>query len=153
MLPVGEGGEKVKKSLDSSACGGLARDKEVNIMLKKIGYGCVVWVVPFIAAIPLLGLMETDPIFFKTLMIIIGGIIGAICVALYFNNIEKDFLKEGISLGAIWLVVNWLLDFGALLPLSKMPVAQYFKEIGLRYLVMLAMTVPVGYILSKKIKA
>ena len=122
-------------------------------MLKKIGYGCIVWVIPFISAIPLMGLMESDPIFFKTLMIVIGGIIGAVCVVLYFNKVEKDYLKEGIWLGIVWLVVNWLLDFALLLPLSKMPYLQYFKEIGLRYLFMPAMTVPVGYILSKKLKA
>jgi uncharacterized membrane protein YpjA len=123
-----------------------------KVMLRKIGYGAVVWVVPYISAIPLLGLMQTDPIFFKTLMIVIGGITGAVCVSLYFPKVEKDFLKDGIVLGLVWLIVNWLLDFAALLPLSKMPYGQYFAEIGLRYLVMPAMTIPIGYVLSKKIK-
>jgi uncharacterized membrane protein YpjA len=122
-------------------------------MLRKIGYGFIVWVIPFVSAIPLLGLMQSDPIFFKTLMIIVGGLIAAICTVLYFNKVEKDYLKEGIGLGIVWLIVNWLLDFAALLPLSKMPYLQYFKEIGLRYLMMPAMTVPIGYILSKKIKS
>ena len=122
-------------------------------MLRKIGYGFIVWVVPYFSAIPLLGLMESDLIFFKTLMIMVGGIMSAICVVLYFNKAEKDYLKEGIWLGVVWLVVNWLLDFVALLPLSKMPYAQYFREIGLRYLTMPALTIPIGYILSKKIKA
>jgi len=121
-------------------------------MLKKIGYGLIVWVVPYISAIPLLGLMERDPIFFKTIMIIIGGLIGAICVILYFSKVDKNYLSEGIMLGVIWMALNWLLDFVALLPLSKMPYGQYFKEIGLRYLVMPAMTIPIGYVLSKKIK-
>lgn len=120
-------------------------------MLKKIGYGLIVWVVPYVSAIPLLGLMERDPLFFKTIMIVIGGLIGAICVVLYFSKVEKNYLNEGITLGIVWIIVNWLLDFVALLPLSKMPYGQYFKEIGLRYLVMLAMTVPVGYVLSKKL--
>jgi hypothetical protein len=67
-------------------------------------------------------------------------------------QIEKDHLKEGIWLGVVWLGLNWLLDLVCLLPLSKMPYLQYFKEIGLRYLVMPAMTIPVGYVLSKKLK-
>jgi uncharacterized membrane protein YpjA len=119
-------------------------------MLRKIGYGFIVWVVPYVSAIPLLGLMESDQIFFKTLMIVIGGLVGAICAALYFIKVEKDYLKEGVWLGVVWLLVNWLLDFVALLPLSKMPYLQYFKEIGLRYLVMPAMTIPLGYVLSRK---
>ena len=122
-------------------------------MFKKLGYGLIVWVVPFISAIPLLGLMERDPIFFKTLMIVIGGATDAVCAVLYFNKVEKDYLKEGIVLGVVWIVLNWLLDFAFLLPLSKMPYGQYFAEIGLRYIVMPAMTVSIGYILSKKIKA
>ncbi|MBU1617362.1 MAG: hypothetical protein KKF06_06305, partial [Candidatus Margulisbacteria bacterium] len=79
-------------------------------MLRKIGYGLIVWAVPYISAIPLLGLMESDQIFFKTLMIVIGGITSAVCIVLYFNKVEKDYLKEGIWLGIIWLVVNWLMD-------------------------------------------
>jgi uncharacterized membrane protein YpjA len=121
-------------------------------MLRKIGYGFIVWAVPYVSAIPLLGLMQSDQIFFKTLMILIGGLVGAISAALYFLKVEKDYLTEGITLGVVWIVVNWLLDFVALLPLSKMPYLQYFKEIGLRYLVILAITVPPGYILSKKVQ-
>ncbi len=122
-------------------------------MLRKIGFGFIVWVVPYVSAIPLLGLMESDEIFFKTLMIVIGGLVGAICAVLYFNNVEKDFLKEGILLGVVWVVLNWLLDFVGLLPLSKMSYGRYFMEIGLRYIAMLSPTVAIGYILSKKIKA
>ncbi len=121
-------------------------------MLRKIGYGFIVWAVPYFSAIPLLGLMQTDPLFFKTLMIVIGGIVAAICTVLYFDKINKDFLREGIILGLVWLIFNWLLDFVGLLPLSKMPYSRYFMEIGLRYICMLAPSVSVGYILSKKIK-
>jgi len=122
-------------------------------MLRKIGYGFIVWVVPYVSAIPLLGLMQSDVHFFKTLMILIGGLVGAVCVVLYFMKVEKDYLQEGIWLGVVWVILNWLLDFVALLPLSKMPYLQYFKEIGLRYLVMPAMSIPVGYVLSRKIKS
>ena len=42
-------------------------------MLKKIGYGLILWVIPYVTAIPLMGLMQTDLIFFKTIMIVGGG--------------------------------------------------------------------------------
>jgi hypothetical protein len=42
------------------------------MMLKKIGYGLILWVIPYVTAIPLMGLMQTDLIFFKTIMIV-GG--------------------------------------------------------------------------------
>ena len=122
-------------------------------ILKKIGYGLIVWVIPYVTAIPLMGLMTSDPTFFKTIMIVEGTIVGMICAVIYFDGVKKDYLMDSIWLGVIWLVVNWALDFMALLPFSKMPVDRYFMEIGLRYIGMLAPTVAIGYLLSKKIKA
>lgn len=129
-----------------------ARQQRRIVMLRMLGYGFIVWVVPYVSAIPLLGVMKTDLIFFKTLMILIGGLTGAVCVILYFSKINKDYLNEGIRLGLVWLVLNWLLDFAALLPVMNLSILQYFKEIGLRYLVMPAMTIPAGYLLDKKSK-
>ncbi|MFC1511411.1 hypothetical protein ACFL5U_03390 [Candidatus Margulisiibacteriota bacterium] len=122
-------------------------------MLKKIGYGLIVWMVPYVSALPLLSLMQAEPFFFKTIMIIVGGLTGAVCAVLYFDKVEKDFLKEGIVLGVVWIVISWLLDFVGVIPFNKMTYTRYFMEIGLRYIGMLAPTVAVGYILSKKIKA
>jgi uncharacterized membrane protein YpjA len=126
--------------------------KEANSMLRMIGYGFIVWVIPYISAIPLLPLMNADPTFFKTLMIVEGSIVGAICAVLYFGKVEKDFLKEGVILGIVWLALNWLLDYFLLLPLSKMPLGRYFIEIGLRYIGMLASTVAIGFVLASKLK-
>ncbi|MFH1542877.1 MAG: hypothetical protein ABIE84_07315 [bacterium] len=119
-------------------------------MLKKIGYGLVIWVVPFVSAIPLMGLMTSDPIFFKTLMLVIGGVVGSICTVLYFGKVSGNYINEGIVLGITWLLVNWLLDYFLLLPLSKMSIDRYFMEIGLRYLPMPMTTIVVGYVLAKR---
>lgn len=122
-------------------------------MLKKIGYGFIVWVVPYVTAIPLMGLMISDPTFFKTIMIVEGTIVGMICAVAYFNGVKKNYLQDSLVLGLVWLIVNWLLDFVLLIPFSKMPLDRYFLEIGLRYIGMLAPTVAIGYLLEKKLKA
>jgi hypothetical protein len=36
-------------------------------MLEKIGHGVILWMIPSVTAIPLMGLMRSDPIFFKTM--------------------------------------------------------------------------------------
>lgn len=51
-------------------------------MLKKMGYGVILWVIPYVTAIPLMGLMKTDIVFFKTIMIVEGTIVGGILSAL-----------------------------------------------------------------------
>jgi len=119
-------------------------------MTKKIGYGLILWVIPYVTAIPLLGLMRSDLVFFKTIMIVEGALVGAVLTVLYFLNVEGDFLREGSTLALVWIVVNWLLDVVALLPFTDLTVTRYFLEIGLRYLAIVAPTVAVGCVLQQR---
>jgi uncharacterized membrane protein YpjA len=119
-------------------------------MLKKIGYGLILWVIPYVTAIPLLPLMRSDLVFFKTIMVVESSIVGAVLAASYFQSVERNFLREGIVLAAVWIVMNWLLDFVGLLPFSDLSLGRYFIEIGLRYLAIAALAVAIGYVLQKK---
>ncbi len=121
-------------------------------MLKRIAYGAILWLVPYVTAIPLMPLMQGDNTFFKTIMIVEGSLLGALLTALYFKDVEKDFLREGILLAVIWIAVNWLLDFVALLPFTGQSVPRYFIEIGLRYLAMVGPAVAVGWVLARKLE-
>ncbi len=121
-------------------------------MLKKIGYGVVLWVIPYVTAIPLLPLMRSDLLFFKAIMVVEGLIVGAILAVLYFLRVQKDFLREGIVLGMTWMIVNWILDYVALLPFTKMSLGRYFMEIGIEYIGMAVLTVAIGYVLQKKLQ-
>ncbi len=120
---------------------------------KKISFGLIIWAIPYLTAIPLLPLRQIDPAFFKTIMIVEGLFVGAIMTVLYFIPVKKDFLREGVILGVVWILVNWIMDYFALLPFTHSGVRRYFIEIGLEYIGMFAMTISIGYILSKKIKS
>jgi len=87
-------------------------------MLKKIGYGLILWVIPYVTAIPLLSLRQTDPVFFKTIMIVEGALVGGILSALYFQRVRGGFLREGVITSVVWMLVNWGLDLVALLPFT-----------------------------------
>ncbi len=119
-------------------------------MLKKLGYGAILWAIPYVTAIPLMGLMKSDPIFFKTIMIVEGALVGAVLTVLYFLAVKSDYLREGMTVAIVWIAVNWLLDFVALLPFSGLTIPRYFIEIGLRYLAIVAPTVAVGYVLQQR---
>jgi uncharacterized membrane protein YpjA len=121
-------------------------------MLKKIGYGLILWVIPYVTAIPLMGLMQTDLIFFKTIMIVEGTIVGGVLSALYFQGVTSQFLREGLITSAVWIVMNWALDFVALLPFSGHSIPRYFIEIGARYLAIAAPLVAIGYVLEHKMR-
>lgn len=119
-------------------------------MLRRIGFAVVLWVVPYVAAIPLLPLMRSDPMTFKAIMVLIGSLLGAVLSVLYFLGVSKGYLKESIALAATWLVVNWALDLVALLPFSGQTLPQYVTQLGIEYIGLMAPVVAIGYLLEKK---
>lgn len=124
----------------------------MKIDLRMIGYGAAIWLIAFIVGIITYPIANYYYIFFKTIMVVTGAVVGAIFTVLYFTKIDGRYLEEGILIGIVWVVGNWILDFAFLLPLSQQPIGQYLLEIGLRYLSIPAMTVTVGYLLDQKSK-
>jgi hypothetical protein len=120
------------------------------MMLKKIGYGLILWVIPYVTAIPLLSLRQTDPVFFKTIMVVEGALVGGILSALYFQGVRGGFLREGVITSVVWMFVNWGLDLVALLPFTGHTIPRYFIEIGALYVAMAAPLVAIGYVLEQR---
>ncbi|NOQ55854.1 MAG: hypothetical protein GQ477_03535 [Nanohaloarchaea archaeon] len=84
-------------------------------------------------------------------MILVGAPVGIYFSVRYLGALEKNYLKSGISIGLIWSVISVALDLVILLPMSGMPITQYFKEIGLRYLMIPMIMVGMGYLLENKV--
>jgi len=122
-------------------------------LTKLIGFGILTWLIPFLGSFPFFspdkGLL-IDVFLFKTIMIVLGGLVATIFLVLFFKDVKKNHIKIAIIVGLIWLVINWLLDFIFLLPMSQMQVGPYFTEIGLRYLVLPIYSLGIGYLLAKK---
>ena len=115
-------------------------------------YGFLVWLVPFVAAFGFYsrdGELTIDIFLFKTIMIIVGSLIGAYLLVRYFRRVEQNHLREGVYVGVLWLVLNWALDFATLVPMNDMAMGAYFSEIGLRYLTMPIFAVAIGAVLQK----
>jgi hypothetical protein len=81
-------------------------------------------------------------------MIVVGNLVAVYLLVRIFKGIEANYVKEGITIGLIWLAVNWLLDIAILIPMSGMSFNEYFTEIGLRYLVIPIMAVGFGMALE-----
>ena len=95
------------------------------------------------------GRLSIDIFLFKTIMIVLGAVIGAVFLILYFKRVDENHLREGIILGLIWLAVNWGLDLIVLVPMSKMSLGVYFSQIGLRYLNIPIYSFTIGYLLGR----
>ena len=95
--------------------------KKMNKNIRNILYGFLTWLIPFVSAFFFYskeGSLIIDIFLFKTIMIVVGAIIGAFLLVL--------------------------------VPMSGMSVADYFTQIGLRYLVMPIMSIMVCAALANK---
>jgi hypothetical protein len=123
-------------------------------VLKIIIYGFLTWLIPFIVAIFFYtpgGELVIDIFTFKTIMIIVSSLCATILLVLLFLTIFNNFLKEGIIIGLVWLILNWILDALILLPMNGMDLTTYFSQIGLRYLVIPVTAIGFGFIIEKKV--
>ena len=114
-------------------------------MGRRLGAGMIVWAVPYATSLMLLPLIQRDPVFFGTIMIVEGSIVGAVIAIAYFQHVAHPDVHEGVVLGTVWMIENWLLDFVGVVPFTHTTIARYFMEIGLRYVPMIAITAAIGY--------
>jgi uncharacterized membrane protein YpjA len=121
--------------------------------VKLLLLGLMTWAIPFFAAFVFMdqtGQLSIDKYLFKTIMIIVGGLVGAFAIVIYFKKQQNAHLKHGVLSGITWFIINVALDLVLLVPMSKMLYPDYFNQIGLRYLMIPVMTILVGYILKVK---
>ena len=121
--------------------------------LKIIGYGVLTWLIPFVISFFFYGadgnsLIDKD--LFKSIMIVIGALVGCWLLVKYFRQIKKDYINEGIKVGLIWFAVNILLDFPTLLMMFKMPIDGYIMQIAVRYLNIPIICIMAGALLEPK---
>jgi hypothetical protein len=121
--------------------------------LKKLSYGFLSWLVPFITSFLFYtreGELTIDIFLFKSIMIVVGSVTAAFLMISYFKAINADYFKEGVVLGLTWFGMNILLDLVILVAMFGMPAGDYFTQIGLRYVVIPVMCITVGAALKNK---
>jgi hypothetical protein len=125
----------------------------MNKYVRLVFYGFLVWLVPFVASFffySIEGGLTIDIFLFKSIMIVVSSISAAFLLISYFKKINVDYFKEGIIVGLTWFGINILFDLLILIPMSGMSIADYFTQIGLRYLAIPAMSIAVGTALENK---
>lgn len=121
--------------------------------LRNLTYAFFAWLIPFVASFFFFtsdGELTIDVLFFKSIMVVIGSVSASLLLISYFKKIDSDFFKEGVVVGIVWFGLNILLDLLILLPMSGMPINDYFSQIGLQYLAIPAMSLAVGTALANK---
>lgn len=122
----------------------------MKIWGKRVGFGVILWAVCYVIAIPLLPVNAYDPQIFRSLMFALSSITASVIAVVYFSGVHEKFLREAVLLGLTWVVVNWVLDVVALLPFTHQTIPQYFMQLGIEYIGMIAPIIAIGFLLQKK---
>jgi hypothetical protein len=126
----------------------------MNKLIKIAAYGFALWIVPFIASFPFVdaqGNYTIPETFFKSIMVVAGAATGVILSVSYYAGVKRNFFGEGVVIGVVWLAINLSLDLVMVYAgFFRMTPAQYFTDIGLRYLCIPIYTIGMGYALKQK---
>lgn len=120
--------------------------------LSLAGYGVLLWLIVFVSAMMMFKLRTDDLPLFESLIAVALATATSVVSILYFRGISQNFFAAGIRAGLIWMLVNLAID----LPMfsagpMKMPLLDYFKDIGFTYLMIPEITITFGFLLEKKI--
>lgn len=122
--------------------------------LKRIlGYGFLIWAIPFIVAIFIFPLRENERPLFESIMPVAVALAVVICTLPYNKKIESNFLKEDIYFGLWSLLICIVIDLLMFMwgPM-KMAFIDYMKDIGITYLMIPVITYGIGKAIEEKKK-
>lgn len=120
---------------------------------KIILYGILIWLIVFIISIVIYPLHDTQRPFFESIMPVVITGFTVLFSIFYFKDIDREFFKEGILIGVVWLVINIVFDLFMFMegPMKK-SIAEYMMDIGFTYLMIPIITVGIGYVLDYGMK-
>ena len=126
----------------------------MNKYLKIILLGVLVWLVPFVVSIFIYPLKTAGNPLFESIMPLIITIMAISLSYIYLKNIKTFFIREGIIIGVIWLIINIIIDLALFLPTSpmQMSLTGYIEDIGITYLIIPTITIGMGYMAENKTK-
>jgi hypothetical protein len=113
---------------------------------KAILFGFFVWLAAFVVAFLIFPLRESSRPLFESIMPVVVTTATAGFGVVYFRAVRKEYLREGIVLGCLWVAINVVIDLPLMLtggPM-QMTAGQYIADIGLTYLIIPAVTIGIG---------
>jgi len=115
---------------------------------RRLAGAFLTWLIPFAAAVPFYGPagLMIDQQLFKSIMIVVGSITAAFLIVWCFRPVEREYTREAVITGIVWLLANWVLDLIVLVSLLGMTLPDYATQIGLRYLVIPVMVIAAGVV-------
>lgn len=120
---------------------------------KKLLYGFLIWLIPFITAFLIFPIRESNRPLFESIMPVVITASVVFFTYHYFKKLDNNFVKEGVLLGIIWLAISFVIDLVMFMqgPM-KILFSDYVMDIGLTYLIIPIITIWFGYLTKTKIE-
>jgi hypothetical protein len=109
----------------------------MNRLIRIVGYGFVMWLIPFIISVIIYPIKISLNPLFETIMPVLITLTFVLLTMSYLKNIKTNFLREGMVIGVSWFLISIIVDLILFLPESPMhmSLANYMMDIGLTYLI------------------
>lgn len=115
----------------------------MNKYLKIISYGLIIWLIPTL--VTLLASYLNALSFFDVISAIAIAITVIVFSYLYFEDVNVNFIKEGVILGVVWVVISIVLDIVLiLLGITKLSLISYAANVIPLYIIIPAVTIGFG---------
>ena len=122
---------------------------------KALLFGFFIWLIPFVIAFLIFPLRESSRPLFESIMPVVVTAAVVWFGVLYFKGVKKDFVKEGLMIGLLWLAISLIIDLPLMLsggPM-QMTLAEYVADIGVTYLLIPVVTVGLGMVIRAEASA
>src|SRR5262245_27148339 len=116
--------------------------------MRMIGFGCLVWLVPFVISVIIFPLKTSAPPLFECAMAVVLAATTIGLFNLYAGAPRKGqgthtiSVRDAAIVGIVWLAINWAFDLPMFMtgPMKE-SLASYTMDIGLAYLMIPVITV------------
>lgn len=116
---------------------------------RAILYAIILWGMTFLVTFLIYPVRTDSATFFVTLRMLTMVFLCVFLTVMYFRDVEEHLVRDGIKLGAIWLLVSILLDQGPFVwGLMHLSFLDYLADTGISTLVYPLITVGAGLLLS-----
>lgn len=123
----------------------------MNKNLKIAGYGFLIWIITSLITASL-GFFSSALIIYEIISAAAIAITVIIISYLYFKNIYTNFVKEGVIIGVVWLIISIILDMLMIIVgITQLSLITYTMYVAPIYLIIPVITIGRGYLAKKQI--
>ena len=116
---------------------------------RAILYAIVLWTVIFLITFLIYPLKAESIMLFASLRTVAMALVSVFLTVMYFRDVEEHLIRDGVKLGAVWLIISVILDQGPFVwGLLQLTFSEYLADTGLCHLIYPVITIGAGVLLS-----